>query len=470
MANNTNTRIGIIGGGISGLTSALFLREKGYSNVTVLEKEASVGGKALTVDVENDSGITHNYELGAEFITYTYDNVFELCKLVDEPTLKASNITAINKEGSKPLFVPPIQLVPTFSMFVAVIKYIIIGLWFRKEINAPNNLGLGKHKVLSLSLEQFLEKYKLTSLKIFFLNMCFGYNQNKDFPVIFAYRMLSPRLLCRVLAANIKYIKKLYKRPIASIAESGTQGMLKKLEIHLNESYQKQVVFRDQNVVNISTKSGDKKDQITVITDKGEYTFDALIFSIPPSFMLKMKEENQISKKELELFNRFQFHPYHVSLIATSKAEDQNLPKLYFNNIFPGADAKTQLEPVQFCKRWKDTNVVARGFNWESSSPFNSETPEDLKNLEQSFHSFMKNRMGITEYKLLKSTESTPVVEKYWDNYYPHVSIQEFRNGFYDEMESLQGHENIYFAGSSMNFEMMETTVKYSKYLIKNYF
>ncbi|KAM0013820.1 putative dihydropyrimidine dehydrogenase (NADP(+)) [Helianthus debilis subsp. tardiflorus] len=48
----TNTRIGIIGGGPSGLSAAYALCKLGYSNVTVLEKHHSVGGMCESIDIE----------------------------------------------------------------------------------------------------------------------------------------------------------------------------------------------------------------------------------------------------------------------------------------------------------------------------------------------------------------------------------------------------------------------------------
>lgn len=49
---HTNTRIGIIGAGPSGLSAAYALCKLGYSNVTVLEKHHTVGGMCESVDIE----------------------------------------------------------------------------------------------------------------------------------------------------------------------------------------------------------------------------------------------------------------------------------------------------------------------------------------------------------------------------------------------------------------------------------
>lgn len=46
-----NTRIAIVGGGPSGLSSAYALAKLGYSNVTVIEKYHNVGGMCESVEI-----------------------------------------------------------------------------------------------------------------------------------------------------------------------------------------------------------------------------------------------------------------------------------------------------------------------------------------------------------------------------------------------------------------------------------
>ncbi|MEZ4339026.1 MAG: FAD-dependent oxidoreductase [Sandaracinaceae bacterium] len=58
------TRVGIIGGGVSGLTAAARLVEMGYRHVTLFEAEAQVGGKVLTAEVAGEQ-----IELGAMLLS-----------------------------------------------------------------------------------------------------------------------------------------------------------------------------------------------------------------------------------------------------------------------------------------------------------------------------------------------------------------------------------------------------------------
>lgn len=72
-----NDSIAIVGAGASGIHMALSLKEKGFKNVFVLEKENYIGGKSWTY---NYHGTPH--ELGAVYLAPDYrDNVI---KLVDK--------------------------------------------------------------------------------------------------------------------------------------------------------------------------------------------------------------------------------------------------------------------------------------------------------------------------------------------------------------------------------------------------
>lgn len=472
MSIHKDSRIGIIGGGPAGLSSALYLQRKGYKNITLLEKNESVGGKSLTVNVENSLGISRTYELGAEFITYSYDHIWDLCKLLNERTIEAAVIRIIKKEGaSGPRFIDPLKIAPWYKVIPAAIKYLLIGFFNRKLINSPSNVNIAKRKILSMKLIKFIDKYNLSSLEPFFLMKQFGYGTFETIPVVFMYRTLQPRLMMRILGYSLPIIKSLYKRPVAAMAVDGTQGLYKKLAAYLELKQQDHqstpLINRNQHVNKISRKDG----QIRVYTNDGiEYEFDKLIVAIPPGILLKLMEE-ELSEKEIELFSKFSYHPYYVGAFRTENNQEDPLGKYYYQNIYPDEkDGKVEPEPVQFTKRWEDTNIVARGYNWEQAGKFNSPDSGPREKLEKVFREFMKERMGVPDYELLQPTECAPIVDKYWPTYFPHVSIEEFQAGFYDKFELLQGENNFYYTSSALAFESMEQTVAYSELLIKKYF
>ena len=68
-------KIAIIGAGPSGIHMALLLKEKGFTNVRILEKTNGVGGKSKTIQYRGAP-----QELGSVYLTKDYEEVFALAK------------------------------------------------------------------------------------------------------------------------------------------------------------------------------------------------------------------------------------------------------------------------------------------------------------------------------------------------------------------------------------------------------
>ena len=90
------SRIGIVGGGVSGLSAAHFLKEAGYSNVTIVEKEQRVGGKCCSVEVDG-----HVYEMGAVFGTCDYSTTLDLMKAVGMKPPRARTPHVTTNKGAR---------------------------------------------------------------------------------------------------------------------------------------------------------------------------------------------------------------------------------------------------------------------------------------------------------------------------------------------------------------------------------
>ena len=75
--SDKDTRIAILGGGVSGLTSAFWLKEKGYRDITIFEKESEVGGKVCSFTHPETGGI---YEVGACIQSADFKTIYELAQ------------------------------------------------------------------------------------------------------------------------------------------------------------------------------------------------------------------------------------------------------------------------------------------------------------------------------------------------------------------------------------------------------
>lgn len=61
------------------------------------------------------------------------------------------------------------------------------------------------------------------------------------------------------------------------------------------------------------------------------------------------------------------------------------------------------------------------------------------------------------------------VTQKRW-RYFPHVNTQALHDGFYPRLDRLQGQRGTYYVGGLFNFETLETTAKYSRWLVHRAF
>jgi hypothetical protein len=73
------------------------------------------------------------------------------------------------------------------------------------------------------------------------------------------------------------------------------------------------------------------------------------------------------------------------------------------------------------------------------------------------------------DLKLMGGTVISIEGQRRWD-YFPHPRVESMKDGFFERLESLQGVRNTFYAGSTLNFELTETTVRYSRKLAETFF
>jgi hypothetical protein len=85
------------------------------------------------------------------------------------------------------------------------------------------------------------------------------------------------------------------------------------------------------------------------------------------------------------------------------------------------------------------------------------------KYLQNKMKAYLKSNMLIDSYEYLPGGIA-------WNNYHPHVALQDFQAGYYDDLETYQGTDGIFFTGDAMAMESLEYSCKYSKSLVQQYF
>jgi hypothetical protein len=83
-----DARIAIIGAGPAGLSTAWFLSQNNFLNVTVLEKLGRIGGLCKSINVQGRS-----YDIGANYVTWAYTETLRIAKTVGATTYKEKPYT-----------------------------------------------------------------------------------------------------------------------------------------------------------------------------------------------------------------------------------------------------------------------------------------------------------------------------------------------------------------------------------------
>ncbi|HLG33155.1 MAG TPA: FAD-dependent oxidoreductase [Ignavibacteriaceae bacterium] len=155
-------KVGIIGGGLAGVSAAIFLAERGFE-VKIFEKEKYLGGKVGSWPVKFDDGFSTFVEHGFHAFFRQYYNLRNLLKKIDafKYLIPISDYLILTKDYGKFGF-KDISTVPVLN----ILSMARTGIYSYKD--ALTNPGFRKMiSLLSYSREKTFEKYDNVSFKEF---------------------------------------------------------------------------------------------------------------------------------------------------------------------------------------------------------------------------------------------------------------------------------------------------------------
>ena len=196
--------IAIIGAGPAGLLTAHYLRQRGYGEVFVLEKLGRVGGLCKTVTKGN-----HSFDLGANYIVPSYREVLKLAKQLGAEMYSERPFVAIelprnpaNRDEHvtySSIFSATRQtedgkLIPLFTFFSRILKYVWLRFRMRQFINKPTFAGVEHYRngELAVPMDDWLASNNLTELRrVFDLPITMmGFGHLKKTPAIYALKFM----------------------------------------------------------------------------------------------------------------------------------------------------------------------------------------------------------------------------------------------------------------------------------------
>jgi predicted NAD/FAD-binding protein len=170
--------------------------------------------------------------------------------------------------------------------------------------------------------------------------------------------------------------------------------------------------------------------------------FDAIVLASPLDGALRFLDA---SPEEKALFEKIRYVDYRVIL-----ADAQGLPNTRYT--FATQHLTRPGEVMFWYKRWKAANTYtfyAIGDVPGSTSGITGAADAMLRRLD--------GKLGTVHR------------EERW-RYFPHVTPEDMRAGFYRRLEAMQGTRRTYYAGEVMSFPTVETVVAYSRALVDRHF
>ncbi|MEW5800732.1 MAG: FAD-dependent oxidoreductase [bacterium] len=419
-------RIAIIGAGASGLTAAYYLKNAGYENITVYEKEPRVGGKVYSYTYDD-----HTFELGALWVEEYYRIVYGLAFKYGID-LQPEEADIVIRDSNNTNYASPLAYVSarydSSEIESAYINYEKVQLKF-KSLNKPGFEGADPE--LFMTFDKFAEKYQIEPIAYgfatFWTNAGYGYYH--EVPALYVLKLMLPNL-----KGPGPYVDTLGRAP------DGLQRLWEKVAADLED------VRLNHTVEKVKRNDSGNSASIEVTANGLTETFDRIIISSDLKESLNFIDA---SEEEQELFSQVQSNNYNVHIVRADGIPYQvgtmvllakntvpesigHIMAIVGRETSPGVWTSYQLAP------------------WGTSS-------DDIANLLQE------------DVKQLGGHVESIIIQKRW-SYFPHVKSQSLYDGFYDRMEALQGKNGTYYIGGIMNFEAVENTCEYAEKIVATYF
>jgi len=435
-SKNKSIPIAIIGAGASGLSAAYYLKKLGYRDVTVFEKESYVGGKVLSYEYERKT-----YDLGAIIIgdEKNYNNCHELLAAYDIPLKNFTIPDVAFMDGHRCSFEQYFKDHYSFTRVIrAFFNMLYLGFKFKKYLKGG---FIDASPELYINFKDFMHKYKLEPIADTlspFLIGC-GYGCYEEIPAIYLFRFLWMFFRTYLRFNNLLKIVRSEESSEITGCKNGCQELWIKMaeELHVETNAEIETIRR--NVMDLASV---KDSKIEIVVNGKTRTYDRLIISSPLEETVQFLD---VSEEEKELFGKIAYTDYYVTLF-----DGYGFNKSLFirDHIYPSTKGKTVAVFYRHC----DSNVHV-GYQMASPDTSPDEIIEMLKK----------------DVKQLGGRFGGVITQKHW-RYFPRVSTEDLRAGFYKRLDELQGQKGTYYIGAVLNFETLENTVDFAKRLVLKHF
>lgn len=468
------TRIAIVGAGPAGLSAAYYLKQQGYTQVTVLEKLGRVGGLCRSITDGYKS-----FDLGGNYITPAYRETRKLAASVGARPIPAKEYVGARVDGDTVSYhdlqditrqdpADPRKRVGLLALALAIVRFGWLRFKLRSVIDGPTLARVHDQPELCVSFEEWLRDNDLLAMRRMFeipITMM-GYGFLDQIAAPYALKYMSLPTYRAMILRGLPLLGSYARWP--KRFEHGFQRMWEQLSWDLNVRLGVEItkITRNPQSEHPICIRYWHEEQIgsTQIPREGELWFDRLILACPLTENV-LQEFLDLSDLERELFAKVQTYSFcQISCHCVDEAgKDFKLEKPVVC-VFP-FDRETIGKPWAVVQYWGDESPMLQLYSRISLEDDIEVDHEDVIRAAKKLLARMKARVAGD----LDPAEARWTFYTRWP-YFGHVSAEEMSKGFFWDLERLQGESHTYYAGGVTNFELIEPIVQYSKNLIETHF
>jgi hypothetical protein len=516
MQRSGGPQVVIIGAGPAGLATAYFLKKRGYQNVLVLEKLGRVGGLCDTMTCQGFS-----FDLGANYVTPAYKQVLRMAGEVGAKFYSERPFTAMTvpTDGSAATFTTMFDAVRVddatgrtigaLPFLWLMAKYTWIRWRLAGIIDRPTFAGVERHAQLCEPFGLWLKDNGLSQLtRLFELPVTMmGYGTIHATPAIYALKFMTVNTFLPMAMKEAPYIGKWLGWPKRFV--KGFQRFWETvswdLEVRCNVTVTK--VVREQGRPTVVHYVQKEQELDRFGDQQGVIECDYLVLACPQGVLLGRKSiirdpEHRppdtgsfldLTEEERRLFDQVREVWYcMITHQVQSLSVGGGAP---LAAIYPLAPV---LHPRGVAKQWEACDLV------QYYSPISSdgiyaamleaerEARAGVPGAEERYQELEKIwtdmcdpdcphdpvKEPVLKYVRQTTAQMGGVIENErheWHTYnrfvyFQHVGTESLKDGFYTDLEKLQGKHNTFYVGGATNFELVEPIVEYAKNLVETHF
>jgi phytoene dehydrogenase-like protein len=401
--------IAVLGAGISGLTLAAELKERGFTRVVVYEREPRVGGKSCTVSI---GGRPH--DLGATMgVPIDYRHVLRRSRRAGIRDVPFPRETSWSLARGGPVRLNPLRELP--GILAEGAKYLLLhGLRWRGVD------GTGLHRAppaLRVPWSQVVERHGLQAVnrRMLAYRTGYGYGYDDTVPAVMYANLFRPRTILGLAVSR------------SFMWEGGTQPIW-------------EAVARDLDVRTGTAVERLERDATGVVvhTAAGGARFDAVVVTLSPPDALRVLDATE---EERGLFSPVRTYPY-----ATYACEVEGLCAgeasvgYVDENMGPGREG----HPMAWVKRYPDQGLFV----------FHLFAPAALS--DEAIAARITEDVGRLGGRFVRLHAA-----RRW-SFFPHFTTEFVAAGGLERIEAWQGTRRTYLIGEVLSFASMARVTEHA--------